>query len=123
MFVDALKEAPALLGLGEVQEELDDAGAVAVQVLLEFDDGTVPALPERRLFGQLGRQALGRKDLGVNLYDEDLLVIGPVEDPDPASRGQAAGRAPQEIMLGLLGAGMLEAVDLASLRVDPAQDV
>ena len=37
-FVYPLNEAPALLLLREVQEELDDAGSVGVQVPLQIDD-------------------------------------------------------------------------------------
>jgi len=42
--VDALDEALALLLLRQLQEELDDACAVEVLVVLEIDDGTVAAL-------------------------------------------------------------------------------
>ena len=51
--------------------------------------------------------------------DEHLLVIGTVEDPDPAARGQAAGRAPQKIVLQFLGAGLCEIENLAALGIDP----
>jgi len=44
--VDALDEALALLFLRQMQEELDDASAVEVQVVLEIDDRTVAALPD-----------------------------------------------------------------------------
>ena len=38
----------------------------------------------------------------MNPDDEDLLVIGAVENADPAALGQAFGSAPQEIVAKLL---------------------
>ena len=51
--------------------------------------------------------------------DQHLLVIGAVEDADPPAFRQIARGAPQKIVLQFDGAGMLEAEDLAALRVDP----
>ena len=51
--------------------------------------------------------------------DQHLLVIGSVEDADPSAFRQIARRAPEKIVFQFGGAGMLEAEDLAALRVDP----
>jgi hypothetical protein len=55
--------------------------------------------------------------------DEHLLVMGPVEDTDPAPPGQRALVAPQEVVVQLLGRGLLECLNLHRLRVDPAHHV
>ena len=46
--VDAVEEALALLLLREVQEELDDARAIAMEVVLVLDDGPIAPSPRRR---------------------------------------------------------------------------
>ena len=46
------------------------------------------------------------------------LLYTSVEDADAAALGQAARGAPEEIMFQLFGAGLLEAGDFASLRID-----
>ena len=51
-------------------------------------------------------------------HDQHFLVIRAVEDADPAALGQVAGGAPEKIMRQLAGAGMLEAENLAALRID-----
>jgi hypothetical protein len=63
------------------------------------------------------------QELGVNADDQHLLVVGPVEDADPAALRQVARGAPEEVVLQLGGAGVLEAEHLAALRIDPGHDV
>ena len=55
--------------------------------------------------------------------DQDLLVVGAVEDADVAALGQLALVAPQVVVVEVLARGHLEAADLDALRVDPAHDV
>ncbi len=55
--------------------------------------------------------------------DQHLLVVGAVEDADPPAFGQIARRAPEKVVLQLRGAGMLEAEDLAALRIDARHHV
>ena len=55
--------------------------------------------------------------------DEHLLVVGAIEDADAASFGELAVGAPEEVVLELFGAGLLEAVDVAAFGVDAAHDV
>ena len=55
--------------------------------------------------------------------DEHLLVVGTVEDPDPPALGKPGCRAPEKVVLELLGARLLEAEDLTALRIDPGHDV
>src|SRR5665647_3197855 len=45
--IDALKETPSLFLLREVEEKLDDAGSVTVEVSLHIHDGTIPVVPNR----------------------------------------------------------------------------
>src|SRR5450830_53711 len=51
-------------------------------------------------------------------YDQHLLVIGSVEDADPAAFRQTLGSTPQKIMFKFRGTRMLETEHLAALRID-----
>src|ERR1035438_3012432 len=55
--------------------------------------------------------------------DQHLLVIGTVEDADPAAFWQAARGAPEKIVFKLFGTWLLEAEDLAALRIYPGHHV
>src|SRR6202034_1139256 len=114
--VDAREEAPALLLLGEMQEELDDAGAVAVQVALESHDGLIALIPDGLSAAGI-RQSFPAQDLGVHAHDEHLLVVRAVEDSDLAALGQIARGTPEEVVLEFGGARMLEAEHIATLRI------
>ena len=50
--------------------------------------------------------------------DEDLFVVGAVEDADVPAARQEAGRAPQEVVIELLGRRRLERMHFAALRVE-----
>ena len=56
-------------------------------------------------------------------HDQHFLVIRAVEDADPAAFGQDPGVSPEEVVVELLGGGMLEAIDLAALGVHARHDV
>ena len=55
--------------------------------------------------------------------DQHFLVVGSVEDADPAALRQIARGAPEEVVLQFGGAGMLEAEHLAALRIDAGHHV
>ena len=59
----------------------------------------------------------------MHAHDQHLFVIGAVEDADPPALRQVADAAPQEVVLQFGRAGMLEAEDLAALRIDPGHHV
>ena len=59
----------------------------------------------------------------MDAHDEDFLVVGTVEDADLAPAGEAADATPEEIVLELGGARMLEARHLAPLGIDAAHHV
>ncbi len=52
----------------------------------------------------------------MDANDEDLFVVGAVEDADAAALREPAVGAPQEIVFQFGGAGLLEAGDVAALR-------
>ena len=54
---------------------------------------------------------------------QHLLVVRAVEDADPAALGQGPRVPPEEVVVELLGRGLLEAEDLAALRVDARHHV
>jgi len=62
-------------------------------------------------------------DVWMDAGDQHLLVVGPVEDSDPSALRQVAGGAPEKIMLQFGRTWMLEAENLASLRVDARHHV
>ena len=55
--------------------------------------------------------------------DEHLLVVGPVEDADPAPPGQRALVTPEEVVVQFFGGGLFEGTDGDRLRVDTAHHV
>jgi hypothetical protein len=55
--------------------------------------------------------------------DENLLIVGAIEDGDPPAFGKPVRRAPEKIMFQFLGAWLFEAENVAALRVDPGHDV
>ena len=63
------------------------------------------------------------EQLGVDLHDQHVLVVRAVEDADPAPLGQAPHVPPEEVVVELLGRRLLEAEDLAALRVHAGHDV
>ncbi len=68
-------------------------------------------------------QPLAGQQFGMHAKDQDLLAVGAIEDADASARWEVTGRTPKKIMFKLGGAGMLEAENLASLRVDARHDV
>ena len=114
--VESAQEARLLLVAGDVQEELENHGAVARQVSLVLDDRLHALLPQA-VRVQMG-EVLLLQYLGVDPDHEDLLVVAAVEDADAAPLGQAAGGAPQEIVIQLLARRLLEVEHLAARRID-----
>ncbi len=122
-FARAGEQALALFFLGEVEEELEDADAVTVEIVLEADDVAVAVAPEVFVSGVLVRKHLRGQDGRHGFGDEDLFIVGAIEDADMATYGQAFGGAPEKVMGEFLPAGLFEAVDHTALGVDAAHDV
>src|SRR5260370_28536847 len=106
-----------------MQKKFDDAGAIAMQVILQVCDRTIPAAPDRRFIEACNRNMLAAENLGMNADDQDLLVIRAIEDADPAALRQLTDRVPQKIVLQILAAWMFEAENLAALWVDARHHV
>ena len=70
------------------EKELENAGSVAVQVIFHPDNGAVAVQPEALPGRGFGGEPLCAQDLRVNAHDEDILVIGAIEDADAAALGQ-----------------------------------
>jgi len=121
--VQAFEESPLLHLLGDVEKELDDPGAVAVEVALERVDVLVAVPPNvlRGLFSCAGIPV--RPELGVHPDHRYVLVAAAVEDPDPAPFGKHLAAAPQEVVGEPLGGGLLESHHRATLWVHPRRDV
>jgi hypothetical protein len=117
------RDEPLLLDrLRDVQEELDDLRAVAVEVALEGIDVLVALLPER-LVSLAGREALRREPLRMHLQRDDLLVVRAVEDADASPPRQCVRDPPEVVVPELLGRWPLERDDLHTLRVHARHDV
>ena len=71
----------------------------------------------------LGGELLRLEDRRVDPRDEDLLVVRPVVDADPAALRHRLERSPEVVVVAFLGRRRLEAENLATLRVDAAHDV
>src|SRR5512146_213720 len=52
-------------------------------------------------------------------HHEHFFVIGTIENPDPATLRQTAVGPPEEVVVQVFGGRLLEAEDLAALRVYP----
>src|SRR5450759_5057482 len=81
--IDALKETLSLLLLRKVEEELDDAGSVAVEVSLQIHDGMIPVVPDRLVGVRCVRDPFAAENFGMHADDQHLLVVGSVEDANP----------------------------------------
>ena len=106
-----------------MEKELDDPGAVTVEMLLEVHNGTIPLLPDGLLLEQLIRKALAAENLRMHADDEHLLVVGTIEDANAPAFGQTARGALEKIMFQLLGARLFETENFAALRIDSGHDV
>ncbi len=121
--VNAFEKPPALFVLGQVQEKFDDAGAVAVQVFFQVENGAIPFFPDRSFIQQFRWNLLGAKQFRMHAHDEHLLIIGAIEDANASTSRQTAGRAPEKVMFQVIGIWLFETENLATLRVDARQHV
>lgn len=62
------------------------------------------------------------KNVRMNPRHQAFLVIGAIEDADPAAFGQRDRAAPQEIMIEFVRGRLLERGDRAALRIDAVED-
>jgi hypothetical protein len=106
-----------------MEEELDDTGAITMEMLLQVHDGTIPFLPNGFLVSQLFRKAFVPEKLRMHPNDENLLIVGTIEDGDPSAFGKPVRRAPEKIMFQFLGAWLFKTENVAALGIDPGHDV
>ena len=98
-----------LLVFGDYEEDLDDRAAAVHELMLEFVDLVVPGAPH-----VLGEGA-------VDMRHDDILVMGPVEQRNPAGFRQFATDPPQIIMRLLFFRRGAEAVVMDAHRVGLAE--
>src|SRR5581483_7206467 len=120
--IEPLEKPLALLAFRQMQEELDDGGAVARQVTLEMPDVAGALLPDAAR-DQPGRNPLVVEELRVHAHDDQFLVVRAIEDADPPAFGKRADRAPQVVVVELLHRRLLERMDLAPFGVDAGHHV
>ena len=106
-----LEETLLLLVLRDVEEVLEDDAAVLCEQRFEGVDRVVARLPDR-LLHQL-----------VHPDDQDVLVMGPVEDGELPLPRRYPVDAPEEVMLSLLGRGHAEGHHLDASGIEPAHDM
>src|SRR5580704_2983346 len=106
-----------------MEEELDDASSVAVEVFLQIHDRTIPVVPDRLVVVWRAGNPFAAENFAVHADDQHLLVVRPIEDADPPALRQFPSGAPKKIVFQFGWAGMFEAEYLAALRVDPGHDV
>ena len=122
-FVNPRQKALALLLLREMEEELDDAGAVDVQVSLEVHDRAIPVMPEFLVVMGCVQEPFAAKNVAMHSDDQYFLVIGSVKNANPPAFGQIASGAPKKVVFQFGRTGMFEAEHLATLRVDARHHV
>ena len=81
--IDARQKALSLFFLREMEEELDDAGSVAVEVFLQIHDRTIPVVPDRLVVVWRAGSPFAAENFAVHADDQHLLVVRPIEDADP----------------------------------------
>ena len=86
-----------LLLFGAMEEELTHHGPVAVQVTLECSGYPGTARSQIFFVDALLRQLLSCEKFRMHPYDEGLLVVAAIEDPDPPPSGRPLTR--QEIVV------------------------
>src|ERR1700730_15106708 len=96
--------------------------AVVDQVALPLVDLAIPAVPDVAFRCRRGQPLRGEQVL-MHPDDENLLVVGPVEDADPAPPGPGPFVTPEEDVVYFFGGGRLEGTDGDRLRIDTAHHV
>jgi hypothetical protein len=119
---EAFEKSFALFVLGQVEEELENDRAVVGEMMLKPVDIGIALGPEI-IVDSGTRNALGCDQFGVDLYHENFLVVGTIENTNAAALGDCAGISPEEVMAELFGRGVLEAGDLATLRIEARHDM
>jgi dTMP kinase len=104
--VDSFLEATFLFILADVQEEFENSDVILAEHLFEVVDLCVTLGPLRL------------RDEIVDSNDEDVFILGAVENPDVADRRDCFVNSPKKIVRGLFGGGLLERSDVATLRID-----
>ena len=94
-----------------------------MEVLLQIHDRTIPVVPDLLVVMRGVRDRFAAQNLGMHADNQDLLIIGSVENADLSSLRQIAAGVATESRVQFLGAGMFEAKDLAALWVDSGHDV
>src|SRR5262245_15597766 len=101
-----------------MEAELEDLGWIPAEMGFKIADRLVAIPPDCLLVQQTGWDGLALQDFRMHANDEHFLVIGPIEHADSTALRKTQRRAPQEIVVQFRLAGMLEAVDLATLGVN-----
>src|SRR5665213_580861 len=100
-----------------MQKEFQDQRAVTRHVTLEGVNVLVAILPQRRIRVAAWRQVLALENRRMNPNDHEFLIVGAIENADPAAFGKDP-RCTPEIVVRELGRGRdLEAMDVDTLRV------
>src|SRR5581483_2212394 len=120
--VEAVEKALALLLLRDIEEELQDHGALARQIALDRGNVGEALLPDV-LGHQLRRDFLLEKQLAMHAHDQAFFVIGAVEYADAPALRQLDHGAPHEVVIELERRRLLERGDLAALWIDAVENV
>src|SRR5215472_9455321 len=120
--VEALQEPLLLLCARYMQEELQDDSPLPGEVVLEVSDVGEPLVPNA-LAHQMGRKPLPLQDVLVHTHNENLLVIGPVEDSYPPTLRQALVITPQKVVAEVLLRWLFERENLTALWIYSRHDV
>jgi hypothetical protein len=73
--INAFEESLPLFGLRQVKEDLDDPGAVPMEVILQVHYGTIPLLLNRLFVAQFFRKPLAAQNLRMHPNNQHFLVI------------------------------------------------
>src|SRR6516164_5709546 len=114
--IEAVHEALLLLFARHVQKELKNNRSLPTEIILEVCYVEEPLVPDA--FAQERRgQLLSLQDMLMHAHNENLLIVGSVEDSDASALWQALGVAPEKVVIEVLRRGLLERENLAALRI------
>lgn len=111
----------SMLLFRQVQEDLDHDDAIFMHVSLEISQLAVAFLPDV-LVEHMIRQILAFNQV-VDFDNEDLFIIGSVEDGDGAAFRQVLMAAPEVVVIQFLGGWDFERGYFDTLWIETAHDV
>src|SRR6185437_7778634 len=116
--VDARQKTFPLFFLRKMEEKFDDACSICVKMPLQIHDRPIAVVPDFIFIMNGIGKPFAAEDLGMHAHDQNLLVVGTVENADLSAFGKISCGPPEKVVFQFGRAGMLVAEDLATLWIN-----